>query len=94
MMFRRADTTIKPFQESSALITSGPFRLSRNPMYVSMTSVLLGVALLLGSLSPFLVLPLLMVLIQRRFIVPEESMLAATFGDAYAAYVRGVRRWL
>jgi protein-S-isoprenylcysteine O-methyltransferase Ste14 len=92
--FRRAGTTIKPFQASAALVTSGVFRLSRNPMYLGMALGLAGVALLLGALSPFFVVPFYVGLIQRRFIIVEERMLAQAFGSDYAAYQQGTRRWL
>jgi protein-S-isoprenylcysteine O-methyltransferase Ste14 len=92
--FRRAGTTIKPFQASAALVTSGVFRLSRNPMYLGMVLGLAGVALLLGALTPFLVIPFFALLIQRRFIAVEERMLAQAFGSDYAAYQRLTRRWL
>ena len=92
--FSRAGTTVLPFHESSALVTSGFFRLTRNPMYVGMVSVLLGVAILLGTLTPF-VAPLLFVpTLNTRVIRHEEAMLQEKFGDEYAAYKAQVRRWL
>jgi protein-S-isoprenylcysteine O-methyltransferase Ste14 len=93
-IFDRAGTTIKPFEESSALVTTGPFRVSRNPVYLGMVLGLLGVAVLAGSLSPFLVIPLFAVLIDRRFIQAEEAQLERTFGASYVAYKSQVRRWL
>ena len=93
-MFRRAGTTIKPFQESSKLVLEGPFRVTRNPIYLGMTLALTGVAILLGSLVPFLVVPFFAFLIDRRFIRAEEAMLARTFGAEFDDYSRRVRRWL
>ena len=93
-LFSQAKTTIKPFSVSSSLVTSGPFRLSRNPIYVGMVIVLLGVAIRLGSLPPFAVIPFFVLLINRAFIVHEERMLLDTFGKEYEAYCRGVRRWI
>lgn len=94
VMFRRAGTTIKPFQESSALVVSGPFRFSRNPIYLGMAAFLVGLGMLLGSLTPFLVVPAFVLLIDRRFIRAEEAMLARTFGAQYDAYRTRIRRWL
>ena len=94
LMFRRARTTIRPFRESSALVTSGPYRLSRNPIYVGMVVGLIGVAILFGSLTPIVVVPLFAVLIDRAFIVPEERMLRAKFARDYESYCRRVRRWI
>jgi len=93
-LFRRVHTTIIPFQESSALITSGPYRYTRNPIYLAMALLLLGAAVFAGSLSPFLVIPAFMVLIQKLFISPEEAMLAERFGTEYTSYSTRVRRWL
>jgi protein-S-isoprenylcysteine O-methyltransferase Ste14 len=93
-IFRHAGTTIKPFEESTDLITRGPYRVTRNPIYLSMVCALVGVAVVAGSLTPFLVVPLFAYLIDRRFIRAEEAMLEQTFGAEYAAYKAGVRRWL
>jgi protein-S-isoprenylcysteine O-methyltransferase Ste14 len=92
--FSHAGTTVNPFEEASTLVTSGPFRVSRNPMYLGMVLVLLGTALLLRELAPFLIPFLFAWLIASRFIRHEENRLHAQFGDAYAAYARRVRRWL
>lgn len=92
--FKKHRTTVKPFEESSALITDFPFSVSRNPMYVGMTLMLLGIALLLGTVStlvPVLVFPFLM---NRLFIREEERMLAATFCGEWEQYRSAVRRWL
>ncbi len=92
--FKNLGTTVKPFERSSALATDGVFRLSRNPMYLAMVLILLGAAMLLGALSPFLVAAGFAAIIETRFIPAEERMLAETFGDAWAAYQDRTRRWL
>jgi len=92
--FKKHDTTVKPFLESTALVTTGVFRLTRNPMYLGMVTMILGVAILLGSAGPFLVVPILGIIFQRIFINPEERMLAATFGERFRQYRRRVRRWI
>mgnify|MGYP001375875249 CR=1 FL=1 len=93
-IFDRAGTAIKPFQESSVLVQRGPFLVSRNPMYLSMVCALVGVAVLAGSVSPFLVVPAFAILIDRRFIRAEEAILERRFGAEYVAYKARVRRWL
>jgi protein-S-isoprenylcysteine O-methyltransferase Ste14 len=93
-LFRRAGTTIKPFEESSALVLDGPYRWSRNPIYVGLVGMLIGVGVLLGSVSPFLVIPIFAVAIEVGFIRAEEAGLERTFGAGYAAYKNRVRRWL
>lgn len=92
--FLRARTTIIPFRESSTLITTGMFRFSRNPIYLSMVLLLLGVAVLFGSVTPFSVVVAFAVLIDRVFIAGEERMLRTTFADEYETYCRRVRRWI
>ena len=92
--FKKHDTTVKPFLESTALVTTGVFRITRNPMYLGMVTMILGVAILLGSAGPFLVVPILGIIFQRVFINPEERMLAATFGERFQQYRRHVRRWI
>jgi protein-S-isoprenylcysteine O-methyltransferase Ste14 len=92
--FRRANTTVKPFEKSSALITTGAFRLSRHPMYLGFVLILIGIAVLMGSLTPYIVVLAFAVLIDRWFIGTEEAMLAETFGVEWEKYKRTTRRWL
>lgn len=92
--FSKADTTIIPFEESSKLVQSGLFGYSRNPIYLGMATLLTGVAVVLGSVLPFVLVPLFMWLIQHNFIVHEEAMLEETFGEEYRQYKKKVRRWL
>ena len=92
--FRRARTAIIPFQPVSALVTGGPYRYTRNPMYLGMAGFLLGAAVYLGTVTPFIVLPAFVGLIQERFILAEEAMLEEAFGRRYLDYKAAVRRWL
>jgi len=94
VLFRKAGTTIRPFEESSRLVLDGPYRWSRNPIYLGMITGLVGVGVLLGSGSPFAVIPIFTVVIDVRFIRAEEAALEKTFGTTYAAYKARVRRWL
>jgi protein-S-isoprenylcysteine O-methyltransferase Ste14 len=92
--FRRAGTGFDLRGGSSALVTSGPFRFSRNPMYLAMLTWLLGLAILLGSLVAF-VFPVLFWLLADFFIIPlEERSTERLFGERYLEYKRHVRRWL
>ena len=93
-LFDKAGTAIKPFEESSKLVLAGPYRWSRNPMYLGMVIILLGIGLALGTLSPFAILPLFIWLIRNQFIAHEEAMLDKSFGAAYAEYKKCIRRWL
>jgi protein-S-isoprenylcysteine O-methyltransferase Ste14 len=92
--FKKHGTTVKPFAESSSLITTGAFRVCRNPMYLGFVAILTGIATLLGSATPFVVIPVFAVLIDAVFIRTEERMLEARFGDAWRAYRSKVRRWV
>jgi len=91
--FRRHHTTAHPFRKADALVISGPFAISRNPIYLGMALVLLGLAIGLGTAAPFLVVPVFMALIGRLIIGDEEAMLTETFGAEYDAYTKRVRRW-
>lgn len=92
--FKKHDTTVKPFEKSDFLVTDGVFGISRNPMYLGMALILLGAALLFGSLTPFAVVIVLPILLDRMFISPEEQMLEDTFGDQFREYRERVRRWV
>lgn len=93
-LFRRAGTGVVPFSEATTLVVRGPYRFTRNPMYLAMAGILVGTAIWLGSVTPWLVLPAFMALIAERFIAPEEAMLERVFGESYARYRATVRRWL
>jgi protein-S-isoprenylcysteine O-methyltransferase Ste14 len=92
--FRRAGTGIVPGSESTALVRSGPFRFTRNPMYLGMTLILAGLAIVLGSLSPLFIPFLFLVLMDRLFVQKEERWMEEAFGEEYVAYTRRTRRWL
>jgi protein-S-isoprenylcysteine O-methyltransferase Ste14 len=94
LRFRRARTSPFPWHASSTLVTDGPYRYTRNPMYLGLGSVVLATAGLSGSLWPVLTLPVAVVLIVVLAIRPEERYLEERFGEAYRAYRTRVRRWL
>jgi protein-S-isoprenylcysteine O-methyltransferase Ste14 len=94
--FRRAKTTVNPLKPESAtsLVSSGIYRVTRNPMYVGMLFVLIGWALFLASVWT-LIGPLVFAFFITRFqILPEERVLATLFGADFNAYTTKVRRWL
>jgi protein-S-isoprenylcysteine O-methyltransferase Ste14 len=92
--FRKAGTGFQLQTGGRALITSGPFRYSRNPMYLGMLIWLTGLAVLLGSLIAFLFPLLFFVLANFLLIPPEEKKLQQTFGEQFIRYRQRVRRWL
>ncbi len=93
-LFKRAGTDLIPFRNVSALVTTGVYGLSRNPMYLGMALVLLGVAITVGAVSALAVAPVFMVIIEWRFIRPEEVMLRELFPADFPAYCDRVRRWI
>ena len=92
--FHKANTTVKPFEESFVLVNDGVFRVSRNPMYLGFVLLLIGIAILLRSLSPYVVILAFVILIQNMFISVEERMLAEKFGEKWREYKHSTRRWL
>lgn len=94
LAFRRAATRPEPWRPATSLVTDGPYRFSRNPMYVGFTLLYLGIALRYGSLWPLLFLPLVLSVMHFGVIVREEAYLERRFGDAYREYRRRVNRWL
>lgn len=93
--FQRARTTVNPLHpdRATAVVTSGIYRFTRNPMYVGIAFVLIGWFVAVGSLSAIAGLPLFVWYITRFQIVPEERALSAKFGAEYTDYLKGVRRW-
>jgi len=92
--FQQVGTTVKPYQESSNLVTGGVFQISRNPMYLGMVLMLIGIAVLLRSLSPLLIVIPFAILIDQIYIRVEEQMLMEKFGAKWQAYKAQTRRWL
>ena len=93
LAFRRARTTIVPHEDPSALVETGPYRFSRNPIYVADLVILAGWCLTCGApLALILLVPFAWVL-ERRFIRPEEARLAQHLGRDYLEYRARVRRW-
>jgi protein-S-isoprenylcysteine O-methyltransferase Ste14/predicted nucleotidyltransferase len=93
-LFKRAGTEVKPFRPSSALVVTGPYRFTRNPMYLGLVLILAGLAILLGSALPLAVPPLMLWLFTTRFITGEERDMERQFGTSYSDYRERVRRWL
>ncbi len=94
VLFWNAKTAIRPVDEPTAFVDSGPYRFTRNPMYVGVTLVLSGIALIFGT--PFMFLPPAAFFLTAHliFIPLEEANLERVFGEAYLDYTQRVRRWL
>ncbi|MCP5074731.1 MAG: isoprenylcysteine carboxylmethyltransferase family protein [Rhodobacteraceae bacterium] len=92
--FRRKKTTIEPHHKPTTLIVEGPYRLSRNPIYLAMLVFTFGLALWFGTLSGFLPVVALQQILLRRFVQPEETGLRAAFGEEAETYIAKTRRWV
>ena len=92
--FKKAGTSIKPFESSTILVTDGLYRYTRNPMYLGMVILLIGIASYLGNLTPYMVIPVFFLVIQECFIKHEEPFLENIFGQQYVDYKNNVRRWI
>ncbi|MGL4438555.1 MAG: methyltransferase family protein [Bosea sp. (in: a-proteobacteria)] len=92
--FRAHKTSVLPHKRSDALISAGPFRLTRNPIYLAEAVLLGGLALVNGSIWYLAVIPPFIWAVTALAIVREEAHLAARFGGAWTAYSRQVRRWM
>jgi protein-S-isoprenylcysteine O-methyltransferase Ste14 len=94
VLFRRAGTTPNPTRPTTALVLHGPYRFTRNPMYLGLSLCYLGAALLVNSIWPLILFPALIVLVQGWVIALEEAYLERKFAAEYRAYRARVRRWL
>jgi len=92
--FRLAATSVVPGQPSTELVTAGPYRVTRNPIYVGFVLVYFGVGIILTSIWILLLLVPVLVILQRYVVLPEEEYLERKFGDAYRDYAERVPRWL
>ncbi len=91
--FRRHRTTILPRETPQAMITSGVYAISRNPIYLADAMILAGLALIWDAASLLLV-PVFVAVLTRRFILGEEAGMLARFGAGFTAYAARVRRWI
>ncbi|HUE37040.1 MAG TPA: isoprenylcysteine carboxylmethyltransferase family protein [Candidatus Acidoferrum sp.] len=92
--FHRAGTNVRPDRPVTALVTSGPFRYSRNPLYIALTVIYLGISLTGGSLWPLATLIPALTVVQCKIVRREEQYLESRFGNAYRAYKAQVHRWI
>ena len=91
---RRAGSTIRVDRPVTALVVNGPYRWTRNPIYLGLALLSAGIAVAANALWPLLSLPVVLTLVRRRHIEREERYLEAKFGTTYLAYKARVRRWL
>ena len=91
---RQAGTNVNPSQPTTAIVSDGPFRFTRNPLYLSLTLLYSSISLLANALWPMLMLPIVLIIIERGVIAREERYLEDKFGEEYRHYKARVRRWI
>ena len=94
LAFHRAGTPVFPHKPTIAIVKDGPYRFTRNPLYLSLAIAYLGVALLLGYFWPLIFFPVAVFLVDRSIIPREEQYLEGKFGAEYTRYRDSVRRWI
>lgn len=94
ILFRRSGQNENPWKPTPEIVDRGPFRLTRNPMYLQMVLACLGVSIILSNTWILLLTPVCALVLQQFAILPEEEYLERKFGDSYRDYQRRVRRWL
>ena len=94
LRFKAAGTNVPTWMPTTALVISGPYHFSRNPIYLALTIIYLGLALAYGSWWPIVLLAPVLIVMRFGVIGREERYLEAKFGDAYRAYRASVRRWI
>lgn len=94
VMFLKNRTAIYPSEGAAAMVVSGPYRITRNPMYLGLFLVYLGGVIFINSVWPLIMLPFVIICMRRFVIAKEEAHLRARFGQSYVDYKESVRRWL
>jgi protein-S-isoprenylcysteine O-methyltransferase Ste14 len=94
ILFRRSGQNENPWKPTPQIVERGPFRITRNPMYLQMIIICIGVAVILANAWILLLVPVGGWVLQRLAILPEEAYLERKFGDTYRGYKNRVRRWL
>jgi protein-S-isoprenylcysteine O-methyltransferase Ste14 len=92
--FRQAQTSLMPYKPTTAIISTGPFAITRNPLYLGMALLYVGITLMVNTIWPLVLLPFVLAVMQRGVIEREERYLERKFGDEYLRYKSRVRRWI
>jgi protein-S-isoprenylcysteine O-methyltransferase Ste14 len=93
LRFRRARTSMNPFNPTTAVVTSGPYRFTRNPMYLGMAFLYVGLAVGFDLIWALILLPFVIAAVDQLVIAKEEAYLVRMFGQPYCDYMSRVRRW-
>src|SRR5262245_33462411 len=91
---KRAGTNVNPMQPTLAIVSDGPYRFTRNPLYLALVGLYLGITLAVGTAWPLVFLIPVLLVTHYGIIKREEKYLTGKFGEAYLTYMRSVRRWI
>jgi protein-S-isoprenylcysteine O-methyltransferase Ste14 len=94
LLFRRSGQDANPWKPTPRIVAAGPFRFTRNPMYLQMLLICVGFGVMLANGWILLLIPVAGWVLQRFAILPEEAYLERKFGEEYLSYKRRVRRWI
>ena len=94
MFFRKLGTNPRPGAQATLIVTKGPFKYTRNPMYLGLITMLIGTSILLGTFSPLIVIPIIFLILHTQFVLREEKWMAEWFGEPYLEYKKKTPRWL
>jgi protein-S-isoprenylcysteine O-methyltransferase Ste14 len=94
IFFRKLGTNPRPGSKANLIVTKGPFKYTRNPMYLGLITMLIGISILLGTFSPFIVIPILFLILHNQFVLREEKWMEEWFGESFLEYKRKTPRWL
>ena len=94
VLFRRSGQSELPWKPTPSIVDSGPYRVTRNPMYLHMVLACVGCSIILSNVWILVLTPICALVLQQFAILPEEEYLERKFGDEYLDYKRRVRRWL
>jgi len=94
IFFRKLGTNPRPGSKANLLVTKGPFRYTRNPMYLGLITMLIGISILLGTFSSLIPIPILFIILHTQFVLREEKWMEEWFGESYVEYKSKTPRWL
>jgi len=94
IFFRKLGTNPRPGSRANLIVTKGPFKYTRNPMYLGLITMLIGISILLGTWSPLIVIPILFIILHTQFVLREEKLMEEWFGESYVEYKSKTPRWL
>jgi len=94
IFFRKLGTNPRPGSKANLIVTKGPFKFTRNPMYLGLITMLIGISILLGTFAPLVAIPIVFIILHTQFVLREEKWMEEWFGQSYLEYKSKTPRWL